>query len=50
MDTVQSADGTRIAFEVSGKGPALVLVYGALADRSAAGPLRALLDPRFFLG
>jgi pimeloyl-ACP methyl ester carboxylesterase len=30
MGTVVSNDGTRIAFEVTGKGPALVLVAGAL--------------------
>jgi len=39
METVQSADGTRIAFERSGAGPALILVGGALSDRSAAANL-----------
>jgi pimeloyl-ACP methyl ester carboxylesterase len=38
-ETVRSRDGTTIAFERSGSGPALVLVGGALSDRSAAGPL-----------
>lgn len=33
MDTVQSKDGTKIAFERSGSGPALVLVDGALCHR-----------------
>lgn len=37
--TVRSSDGTTIAFERSGSGPAVVLVGGALSDRSAAGPL-----------
>jgi pimeloyl-ACP methyl ester carboxylesterase len=36
-----SADGTRIAYEVSGSGPALVLVDGALCQRSM-GPARPL--------
>jgi pimeloyl-ACP methyl ester carboxylesterase len=44
-----SADGTRIAYEVHGSGPALVLVDGALCQRST-GPARALarqLAPSF---
>ena len=36
-----SADGTEIAYEVSGSGPALVLVDGALCQRSM-GPSRGL--------
>ena len=36
-----SADGTRIAYEVSGAGPALVLVDGALCQRTM-GPARPL--------
>jgi pimeloyl-ACP methyl ester carboxylesterase len=47
---VKSADGTAIAFEISGKGPALILVGGAFCDRSARAsgtPLAALLAPRF---
>jgi pimeloyl-ACP methyl ester carboxylesterase len=36
-----SADGTRIAYEVHGSGPALVLVDGALCQRSM-GPARPL--------
>ncbi|WP_022888134.1 alpha/beta fold hydrolase [Agromyces italicus] len=39
--TVTSADGTRIAYSVTGDGPALVLVDGALCSR-AFGPLPAL--------
>ena len=34
MQTVQSADGTTIAFDKHGKGPALILVDGALEHRS----------------
>ena len=38
-----SADGTRVAYEVSGTGPSLVLVDGALCQRSM-GPARPLAD------
>ncbi len=49
MNKVQSADGTTIAFDQSGKGPALILVEGALEQRAlgtetaqlAASPLLA---------
>jgi pimeloyl-ACP methyl ester carboxylesterase len=47
MDTVTSADGTKIAFERSGDGPLLIVVGGALSDRAAAAPFAALLEPRF---
>jgi pimeloyl-ACP methyl ester carboxylesterase len=49
MSQVTSADGTTIAYERTGAGPALVLVDGALCHR-AAGPMRplaALLRDRF---
>jgi pimeloyl-ACP methyl ester carboxylesterase len=42
-----SKDGTRIAFDRSGDGPALVVVGGALSDRSGWAPLAKLLAPRF---
>jgi Alpha/beta hydrolase family len=44
-----SADGTRIAYEVSGSGPALVLVDGALCARTMghARPLAAALASSF---
>lgn len=44
---VRSNDGTSIAFERSGEGPPLVLVGGALTDRSAGAPLAAHLAPHF---
>ncbi|MGW5865776.1 alpha/beta fold hydrolase [Streptomyces sp. NPDC055239] len=44
---VVSADGTEIAFEESGSGPAVVLVASALADRSDTAKLAALLAPHF---
>lgn len=45
--TTQSADGTSIAYQSSGSGPAVVLVGGALNNRHSAAPLAALLEPRF---
>jgi pimeloyl-ACP methyl ester carboxylesterase len=47
METVTSADGTSIAFDRSGSGPALILIGGALTDRRAADELVPLLDRRF---
>ena len=44
---VTSADGTRIAYEKVGKGPALVIVGGALSDRKGGAELAQLLAPRF---
>src|SRR5690349_4816716 len=50
VQTVQSADGTTIAFDRSGKGPALVLVPGALEYRamdSETAQLAPLLAEHF---
>ena len=49
MSSVASRDGTKIAFELSGDGPPVVLVDGALGSRSfgAMPRLAALLTPRF---
>ncbi|GAA2287123.1 alpha/beta hydrolase [Streptomyces ruber] len=44
---VVSADGTDIAFEQSGSGPAVILVASALADRSDTKKLAALLAEHF---
>lgn len=44
---VRSADGTMIAFERVGQGPALVLVTGALTDRTVTRPVAAALAPNF---
>ena len=41
MPTVTSSDGTRIAYETTGTGPALILVDGAMCYRDF-GPARAL--------
>ncbi len=45
--SVKSKDGTRIAFDQSGQGPALILVSGATATRAAAASLAAALAPDF---
>ena len=45
METFESSDGTVIAFERSGSGSAVVLVGGALSDRTSARDLARLLAP-----
>src|ERR687885_330475 len=47
MITTTSADGTTIAVDRTGSGPALVLVAPALATRTAFAPLAKLLAPHF---
>jgi pimeloyl-ACP methyl ester carboxylesterase len=47
MHTVTSNDGTAIAYDQTGSGPAIILVGGALSDRSAAVQMAALLAPHF---
>ena len=47
MSTVTSKDGTRIAFEQSGEGPAIILVVGAFNDRATGAPLARFLEPHF---
>jgi pimeloyl-ACP methyl ester carboxylesterase len=42
-----SNDGTRIAFEKVGEGPALVIVGGALSQRNGGKPLASKLKDRF---
>jgi pimeloyl-ACP methyl ester carboxylesterase len=44
---VESPDGVPIACEISGHGPALVLVHGAGSARSGLDPLRPLLEGSF---
>ena len=39
MGTVTSKDGTRIAFDQSGEGPAIILVVGAFNDQATGVPL-----------
>jgi pimeloyl-ACP methyl ester carboxylesterase len=46
MKTVTSADGTVIAYEQQGSGPALITVDGAMSTRGGKAALRALLAPQ----
>ena len=47
MNTIRSKDGTQIAFEKSGKGPAIILVVGAFNDQSTGVPLKRYLEHYF---
>ncbi len=47
MESVKSPDGTTIAFDRSGRGPALILVVGAFGDRSSTKSLAAGLGSSF---
>jgi pimeloyl-ACP methyl ester carboxylesterase len=45
--TTVSRDGTRIAYERSGRGPAVVLISGAMSTGATTAPLAAELSGRF---
>jgi pimeloyl-ACP methyl ester carboxylesterase len=47
VETTTSKDGTAIAFERLGDGPAVILVGGALTDRASDAPLAAVLAAQF---
>jgi len=47
MQTVTSKDGTSIAFDRLGQGPAVILVSGGSVDRSSNAALAELLAPHF---
>lgn len=47
VQTVTSRDGTTIAYEATGSGPALILVGAALSDRADTRKLAALLTGRY---
>ena len=47
LETVTSADGTRIAVERTGDGPPVILVGGAFNDRSTVAGLAAVLSSGF---
>jgi pimeloyl-ACP methyl ester carboxylesterase len=47
VNTVASKDGTQIAFERTGSGPVLILVNGALSDRTSGRRLATALAPKF---
>jgi pimeloyl-ACP methyl ester carboxylesterase len=47
MPGVSSKDGTRISFDQTGTGPAIILVLGAFNARSAGAPLAQALEQHF---
>ena len=47
LQTVRSSDGTTIAYEQSGTGPALVLIHGSISDRSYWTPVVPVLAEHF---
>ncbi len=47
MQTVTSKDGTKIAYDKTGKGPAIILITGATMTRTSFDQLASLLAPRF---
>src|SRR5258707_2359999 len=47
MKQVISQDGTAIAYDQIGHGPAVIVVGGVLGDRSQQAPLAALLSEHF---
>jgi pimeloyl-ACP methyl ester carboxylesterase len=47
MDKVKSKDGTLIAYERSGTGPALVLVHGTTADHTRWASVLPMLEQKF---
>src|SRR5205085_2290877 len=47
MQHVQSVDGTQIAYDSVGTGPALVVVVGAFNDRSSSNALASRLSSSF---
>lgn len=47
MQTITSKDGTQIAYDRQGSGPALILVTGAIARRTDAATLAGKLAPHF---
>jgi pimeloyl-ACP methyl ester carboxylesterase len=47
MNTVRSRDGTTIAFDRSGSGPAVILIGGAMSERGTSASVGTRLAPRF---
>ena len=47
MDTVTSKDGTTIAYDQSGQGPAVILISGGSVDQMSTAPVAALLADHF---
>ncbi len=47
MAAVSSRDGTKIVYDRSGQGPALILILGAFNERPTGAPLARALEPHF---
>ena len=47
MQTTTSNDGTTIAYDRSGEGPALIIVNGAMSERASSAELAGVLAPDF---
>lgn len=47
METVESADGTTIAFDIGGSGPPLLLVHGVVKNHTAWDAVREPLEAEF---
>jgi pimeloyl-ACP methyl ester carboxylesterase len=47
METVRSADGTQIAYSITGDGPPLVLVHGSTADHTRWAGIQPALEEHF---
>lgn len=47
METITSTDGTKIVYQRSGTGPALVLVHGTTADHTRWTPVLRAFEQRF---
>ena len=47
METVHSADGTAIAYDLAGHGPLLIIVDGAMCTRTSKSKLASLLAEHF---
>ncbi len=47
MNSVRSKDGTSVAFDRSGSGPALILIGGAMSDRTTSAAVASLLALHF---
>ncbi|HKB32663.1 MAG TPA: alpha/beta hydrolase [Candidatus Dormibacteraeota bacterium] len=47
MKTALSADGTKIAFDLTGDGPPVILVVGAFNERPTGAPLAQALESEF---
>ncbi len=47
METIRSSDGTRLAYQRGGQGPALILVHGTTADHTRWTPILPAFEQSF---